>query len=508
MPEIKEIIDLMNSPSQRDIKLITKAYDFAHNAHKGHKRNSGDPYFVHLFETAKTLAELGMGPRTISAGFLHDTIEDTSITSEKLKSSFGNKILYLVEGVTKLGSLKYHGTKKHTESLRKLFVATSQDLRVLIIKLADRLHNMKTLEFVPENKQKRIALETLEIYAPIADRLGMGQLKGELEDLAFPFVYPEKYEEVLHLLKMKSKETLKHLEKIYKSLKKSLAKHDITNIRTEYRMKRLYSLYQKLKHKDWDIDKIYDISALRIITSTVSECYQILGIIHNNWRPLPGKIKDYISFEKPNGYQSLHTTVFTGDGGIVEIQIRTEKMNREAQYGVAAHISYKDYFKSKKISPNLLWFKDLLPVMEWGNNSKSAVKKKGPKYTRPTIPQWIQQIAESQKGVSGSEEFLDTLRTDFFSYRVFVFTPRGDVVDLPVDSSPVDFAYAIHSDIGDHISGTKVNGKLVSLETKLRNGDIVEIMTKESSHPTQKWMNFAKTTIARRHIKSTLQKNN
>ena len=205
MPEIKEIIDLMNSPSQRDIKLITKAYDFAHNAHKGHKRNSGDPYFVHLFETAKTLAEFGMGPRTISAGFLHDTIEDTSITSEKLKSSFGNEILYLVEGVTKLGSLKYHGTKKHTESLRKLFVATSQDLRVLIIKLADRLHNMKTLEFVPENKQKRIALETLEIYAPIADRLGMGQLKGELEDLAFPFVYPEKYEEVLHLLKRVSR---------------------------------------------------------------------------------------------------------------------------------------------------------------------------------------------------------------------------------------------------------------------------------------------------------------
>lgn len=506
MPEIKEIIDLMDSPSQRDIKLITKAYDFAYEAHKGHKRNSGDPYFVHLFETAKTLVEFGMGPRTIAAGLLHDTIEDTSTTSENLKSAFGDEILYLVEGVTKLGSLKYRGAKKHIESLRKLFVATSQDLRVLIIKLADRLHNMKTLEFVPKDKQKRIALETLEIYAPIADRLGMGRLKGELDDLAFPFVYPEKYEEVLQLLKMKSKENLRHLKKIYKSLKKDLAKHNITNIRTEYRMKRLYSLYQKLKRKDWDIDKIHDISALRIIAPTVSDCYQILGIIHSNWRPLPGKIKDYIAFEKPNGYQSLHTTVFTGDGGIVEIQIRTEKMHREAQYGVAAHVSYKDYFKSKKRNPNLLWFKDLLPMMTWGSSSKSTVKKRGVKHDRPTIPQWIQQIAESQKGTSESEEFLDTLRTDFFSYRVFVFTPRGDVVDLPIDSSPVDFAYAIHSDIGDHISGTKVNGKLVSFDTKLKNGDIVEIITKKSSHPTQKWIDFTKTTLARRHIRSALQK--
>lgn len=510
MPEIKEIIDLMDSPSQRDVKLITKAYNFAEAAHKGHERNSGDPYFVHLFETAKTLAEFGMGPRTVSAGLLHDTMEDTKMTAQEIEKAFGEEILYLVEGVTKLGTLKYRGLKKHTESLRKLFVATSQDLRVLIIKLADRLHNMKTLAFVSESKQKRIALETLEIYAPIADRLGMGKLKGELEDLAFPFVYPEKYNEVLDVIKIKSRETLKHLEKVHKSLKKDLAKNGIIHIKTDYRIKRLYSLYKKLERNGWDIEKIHDISALRIIVSTIKECYQILGIIHSNWRPLPGKIKDYIAFEKPNGYQSLHTTVFTGDGGIVEIQIRTEEMHREAEFGIASHVSYKNYFKSQKAKSNLLWFKnllpiDLLPIIGNGKrNNPDIIKKKRPKYTRPTIPQWVQQIAESQKGVSESKEFLDTLRTDFFTYRVFVFTPKGDVVDLPVDSSPIDFAYAIHSDIGNHISGAKVNGKLVALDTKLKNGDIVEIVTKQSSKPTQKWFKFVKTTMARRHIKSAL----
>ena len=252
MPDVKEIISLIDSPSKKDILLIEKAYTFAEKVHEGHKRNSGEPYFTHLFETAKTLAEFGMGPKTISAGFLHDVIEDVGVTEKELEKKFGNDILQLVEGVTKLGTLKYHGVKKHTESLRKLFVATSQDLRVLIIKLADRLHNMKTLGYVSKHKQKRIALETLEIYAPIADRLGMGRIKGELEDLAFPFVYPKEYEEVNKLLKQKSKETLKHLEKIHKSLKKDLAKNNIINIKTDYRVKRLYSLYRKLERKDWN----------------------------------------------------------------------------------------------------------------------------------------------------------------------------------------------------------------------------------------------------------------
>lgn len=505
MLDVKEILGLMDSPSKNDIRLIEKAYNFAEKAHEGHKRNSGEPYFTHLFETAKTLAEFGMGPKTISAGFLHDVIEDVGVTEEELEKKFGNDILQLVEGVTKLGTLKYRGSKKHIESLRKLFVATSQDLRVLIIKLADRLHNMRTLEYVPEHKQKRIAFETLEIYAPIADRLGMGRLKGELEDLAFPFVYPKEYEEVNKLIKQKSKETLKHLEKIHKSLKKDLAKNNIINIKTDYRVKRLYSLYRKLERKDWDIDKIHDISALRIIVPTINECYQILGIIHNNWRPLPGKIKDYIAFEKPNGYRSLHTTVFTGDGGIVEIQIRTEKMHREAEYGIASHVSYKNFFEVKKENTNLMWIMGLLPSII-GDKGGSGARKHRPKYNRPTIPEWVKQIAEEHQNLSKSEEFLDTLRTDFFSFRVFVFTPKGDVVDLPIDSSPIDFAYAIHSDIGDHISGAKVNGKLVSLDSKLKNGDIVEIITKPSSKPSQKWTKLVKTTVARRHIRSALQK--
>ncbi|MFQ5661681.1 MAG: HD domain-containing protein, partial [Candidatus Paceibacteria bacterium] len=292
----KDIISLIESPPDEDKKLITKAYNFAKKAHKGHKRNSGDPYMVHLYETAKTLAGLGMGAKTISAGLLHDSIEDVGVTEEELREKFGDEITGLVQGVTELGLLRYRGQKKHAESLRKLFVVTSQDIRVLIIKLADRLHNMQTLQYNSEESQQRNAHETLEIYAQIADRLGMGQMKGQLEDLAFPYVYPEQYKEVMALRKQRNKETLKRLVKIDKSLKKELARNEITNFRTDYRMKQLYSLYKKLERKEKNIEKIRDISALRIIVPTVSDCYKVLGIIHSIWRPLPGKIKDYIAF--------------------------------------------------------------------------------------------------------------------------------------------------------------------------------------------------------------------
>ncbi len=515
MASVKEITSAMQGLEKEDVEFVTRAYNFAKEAFKGYKRNSGEPYFNHLFETAKTLAELGMGPKTISAGLLHDSIEDVGVKPEDIEREFGSDTLCLVEGVTKLGTIKYRGLSRHTESLRKLLVATSQDIRVVIIKLADRLHNMRTLKYVPKEKQWRIAFETLEIYAPVAYRLGMGKLKGELEDLAFPFVYPKEHAEITNLLKQKSKENIKHLEKVSKSLKKDLAKQGITNFKTDYRIKRLYSLFRKLERKGGDIEKVYDISALRIIVPTIGDCYRVLGVIHSNWRPLPGKIKDYIAFPKPNGYKSLHTTIFTGDGGIVEIQIRTQPMHDDAEYGIASHVVYKsnDGDTSKKDDGNLVWFRSLIPSISTlkrvrGIRNKPKAKAVGEAYVNPSAPEWIKQIAETQKTSRKSEEFMNALKTDFFVHRIFVFTPKGDVVDLPMDSSPIDFAYSIHSDIGDHLAGAKVNGKLTSLDTKLANGDIVEILTKTSAHPTQKWLEHAKTSLARRQIRSQLQKNN
>jgi GTP pyrophosphokinase len=481
MSDVKEIIELLNSPNEKDVALISKAYNFAEDAHKTQKRFTGDPYFVHVFETGKNLAIFGMDAHTIAAGLLHDTLEDAEIPEEILEKEFGKEILFLVQGVTKLGTLKYRGVERHIESLRKLFIATAKDVRVLIIKLADRLHNIKTLHgHKNPEKQKRIALETLEIFAPLANRLGMGKLKGELEDYAFPYVYPEQYKEVKELLKQKSKANQKYLEKVRRTLQKELVKQGIKIIKTDYRLKRLYSLYKKLIRRNKDIEKIYDIIALRVTVPTIGECYRVLGIIHSIWTPLPGRIKDYIALPKPNGYQSLHTTIFTGDGGIVEIQIRTEDMHKEAEYGIASHMSYKE-------------------------NVFIRAKGKGRKELKKKL-RWIEQLTEWQKNVSESGEYLENLKMDFFKDRVFVFTPKGDVVDLPEESTPVDFAYTIHSDIGEHMAGAKVNGKLISLDTSLQNGDIVEIQTKKTANPTSKWLDYAKTTIARRHIKSTLQK--
>ncbi|MDO8664488.1 MAG: HD domain-containing protein [Candidatus Liptonbacteria bacterium] len=499
MANIKELLDILNQPSEADRALILKAYSFAEKAHVNQRRLSGEPYFGHLFETAKTLAELGMGPVTISAGLLHDSIEDVNIKPETIELEFGKEIRFLVEGVTKLGKLHYSGVERYIENLRKLCVAMSKDVRVLIIKLADRLQNMKTIEVLPKEKRDRIALETLEIYAPLAYRLGIRKLNRELEDLAFPHVYQESYDKVKKLLKEKSHEKIRHLEKFHKSVKRELAREGIVNIQTSYRLKGLYSLYRKLLRKNWDIEKIYDISALRIIVHSVEDCYRVLGLIHNIWRPLPGRIKDYISLPKLNNYRGIHTTIFTGDGGIIEVQIRTEEMHRRTEYGM--HFEYKETIGNPK--PNfasIAWVKQFFPSFILGNKEIKDNQKKG----TVEIPSWMREIGEYNKEVSGTEEFIEDIKTDFFSDRVFVFTPKGDVIDLPTDSSPIDFAYAVHSDIGNHMSGAKVNGKLVSLDTKLQNGDIVEIMTKTGSHPNLKWLEVTKTTLAKKQIKSTL----
>lgn len=509
----QDIIKHFQNPTAADRELVEKAYRVAAKAHDGHTRYSGEPYMSHLAAVALRLAEMGMGTRTVAAALLHDTIEDTELAPEDIRREFGDEILFLVEGVTKLSSVRYYGTDRHNESLRKLFVATSQDIRVLIIKLVDRLHNMATLDHVPQEKHLRIARETLEIYVPVAHRLGMGRIRKELEDLAFPYVYPEEHKKVLELLKSKIGKYEDRLERERKVLQKHLAEAGLRDFVTSYRVKGLYSLFQKLKRKEWDIDRIYDLLAMRVILSSVEDCYQTLGVVHEMWRPLPKRVKDYIAFPKPNGYQSIHTTVATRNGTILEIQIRTERMHHEAEYGVASHIIYKNRQEGgKQPVRQENWFGNLIPMLfrpfAWHRREevRPAVT---PKDATPKqkIPLWISQIGEMYAGEEATgSEFIEDMQTDFFKHRIFVFTPLGDVVDLPVGASPIDFAYAIHSEVGNKISGVKVNNKMVSLDTELKNGDIVEVVTKKTAKPTQKWLESAKTTLARRHIRSMLEK--
>jgi len=486
----------MPSKESVDVALVTKAYQFSEEAHKPQVRYSGDPYFIHPAEVGYLLAQVGMDAPAIAAGLLHDTIEDAGVTPRIIEEQFGAEVPRLVEGVTKLGALRYRGLERHTESLRKLFAATAQDIRVLIIKLMDRLHNARTLEHVPkQEKRERIALETLEIYAPIADRLGMSVAKQELEDAAFPWAYPKEHVKTRELLKERKKENDKRLEKTEKDLKRELAEAGLRHFRTEARIKGVYSMYRKLERRDWDISKIYDILALRVIFPTVADCYSALGIIHAHWRPVPGKIKDYIAFPKPNGYQSIHTTVYTGDGGALEMQIRTEAQHREALFGIASHLTYKEIQGGGRRG-GLEWIRQFFPggraKVESDDDSKGG------------IPEWVRELAAAHHGSGESEEYMDTLKRDFFSHRVFVFTPKGDVIDLPVAATPIDFAYAVHSDLGNKMSGARVNGKLVALDTELRNGDLVEVITKPAGKPSRKWHDIAKTNMAKKHIRAAL----
>ncbi|MFA5001199.1 MAG: RelA/SpoT family protein [Candidatus Paceibacterota bacterium] len=473
--DAKEIIGRMKNPSDQDRALIEKALTFAEQAHQGQTRASGDPYITHPYQTAIILAEFQADAETIAAGLLHDTIEDTHITLVDIEKEFGQQIAFMVEGVTKLGQLKYRGGKRHSESLRKLFVAMAEDIRIIMIRLADRLHNVRTLKFLPPEKQKRIALETLEIYAPLANRLGVWKLKGMLEDASFPYAYPEEHQKVVALRKTKGKETVKKLEKIYRTLEKELSTRGFKDYQIDYRIKYLYSLHAKLLLKHMNINEIYDISALRVIVKTIDECYQVLGIIHNLWRPIPGRLKDYIANPKPNGYQSIHTSIFTGDGNAVEIQIRTEQMHHEAEFGIASHLIYDEQGKKSTQSAKLT--KDLA---------------------------WINELIEWQKHAHKNAPFASLVKGQLFHQRIFVFTPKGEVVELPKDATPIDFAYAIHSDIGHHANSAKINDKMSALNTKLKNGDVVFIIANKNNKPTAKWLDFVKTTDAKHHIKNFL----
>jgi GTP pyrophosphokinase len=512
MTTAKEIVGEMSGSTPEDRALVEKAYAYSKTAHEGQTRYSGEPYFIHPAATAKVLAEFGMDATTIAAGLLHDAVEDGRVKREEMEKEFGKELLFIVDGVTKLGTHKYRGAERHAESLRRLLVATASDIRVLIVKLADRFHNMQTLEHVPEHKRRRIALETLEIYAPIADRLGMGKMKRDLEDLAFPFVDPDAALHTGEVRKLKTEETEEGLAKVQKTIQKELAKKGLRDFRTDIRMKGLWSLHQKLKRKHDDISLIHDIAALRIVVPTVEDCYTTLGTVHSLFKPLPGEFKDYIAFPKPNGYQSLHTTVVTPEAGVVEIQIRNEEMHKRAQFGIASHMSYKQLGdevkkleqgvqKSRFSSLSFSWVRSLVPSL-----MRVTKKDDGGSITKnPTkVPPWLAELADAHTDIAGSEEFVEGLKEDFFSHRVFVFTPNGDVIDLPSQSTPIDFAYAIHSDLGDHLQGAKVNGKLVSFETILGNGDVVEIIRRDSAHPSAKWLEIARTSMAKRHIKNAL----
>lgn len=476
IPSLDEIISLVKNLNEKDKALIEKAYNFAEKAHEGQLRKSGEPYFLHVSNTALNLAKIGMNSVIICAGLLHDVLEDTKVTEEELSKEFGLEITSLVKGVTKLGTVKYKGIERNVENLRKFFVSVAEDIRVLVIKLADRLHNIETLEHVRPDKQKRIALETLELYAPLADRLSMGRLKGQLEDAAFKYAYPKEYEKVYKLLEDKKDAKEKYLIEVKDELIKELEEAELKNVIVNYRQKHLYSLWKKLQKHNMDIDKIYDIIAMRVIVNSVADCYHVLGLIHGKWTPVPGRIKDYIASPKINGYQSLHTTIFTGTGGIVEIQIRTQEMHEKAENGIAAHFVYK----------------------EKGSNNEKTIPKEF---------EWVHQLHDLNQNKEDPEKFLKSIKMDFFKDRVFIFTPKGDIIDLPEEASVIDFAYAIHTDIGNHVQGAKINGKNASLSTKLKTNDIVEIQVNKNSKPSSKWLDYSKTNLARKQINLYLKSN-
>ncbi len=471
---LTELLAINPHFSSDETDLISRAYEFSRKAHTGQSRNSGDDYFSHVFATAKILAEMNADAVTISAGLLHDVLEDTEVSESTMREQFGDEVVTLVSGVTKLGHIKYKGVTRHAESLRKFFIASAHDIRVVTVKLADRLHNISTLEFVPKEKQQRIAIETLEIYARLADRLGMGKMKAALEDFAFPFAHPTEYAATKKLLDDYTNLGEEHLAKVSATLREELAILDANISSLNYRVKHLYSLWAKLKHNEYDIKKIYDIFALRIIVPTVGDCYQALGIIHSLYKPLPGRFKDYIASPKPNGYQSLHTAVFDGQGSVVEIQIRTDGMHKDAEYGIYSHVGYKETGGSNLQK----------------QNSKTS---------------WTKELLEAQRDLAHPEDFLKHLKLDFFGARVFAYTPKGDIIELPKGASTIDFAYAIHSDIGNHVFGARINNKMVPLETEIKQGDIVEILCMDKCKPTRKWVAMCKTTLARSNVRKYLR---
>ncbi len=454
-----------------DIKTLRSAYEMARKAHEGEMRLTGHPFITHPVAVAYKLADMGLHLNVVMAGLLHDIVEDTDFEIEDLKKLFGDDIASLVYNVTKLKqSVKYRGVERYAENLQKMFLAMASDVRVVFMKFADRLHNLQTLYGQPKHKQERIARESLEIFAPIASRLGMSEFKGELEDQSFAYLQPKEYERMKTIMDIKVREKGAYVSRIIDETEKVLLHSSHKEVQVHGRVKRLYSLYKKMTKYHGDLSKIYDLIAIRIIVNDVEECYSVLGMLHQKWRPVPGRIKDYLAQPKPNGYQSLHTTVFTDNGEIVEFQIRTTEMHELAEYGVAAHWRYKQ---------------------DGSLDNKNT--------------RWIEELAQIQKELETKKDFLEQLefmKIDVFNDRIFVFTPQGDVIDLPEGATPVDFAYAIHSEVGNKCVSARINDIMKNLDTVLNSGDIIEILTdKNRKGPNPDWMKFVKTRHARNKIK-------
>jgi GTP diphosphokinase / guanosine-3',5'-bis(diphosphate) 3'-diphosphatase len=479
---IERIIEVIkkNQPDI-DTNLLELAYEYAKEAHQGQKRLSGEDYIQHPLETSYKLAQMNLDMSTIIAGILHDVPEDTDRSINDIEKNFGKDVATLIGGITKVGTIKYRGLERYAENLRKMFIAMAKDVRVVFIKFADRIHNLKTLDAQPPIKQQRIARETLEIYAPIANRLGMEELKGELEDLSFPFIYPEKYKWVKSIVDKKYAERKRYTDKVIKKVKKEILNNSTVKlIDIEGRAKHYFSLYQKLIRKNKEIENIYDLIAMRIIVRNIDDCYHAMGHIHKLWSPVKGRFKDYIAQPKPNGYQSLHTTVYCDEGRIAEFQIRTKKMHEKAEYGVAAHWSFK------------------------GTDSTG---KKETAYVPEEKIKLFKELMQQSKQENSTKNYLDSLQLDFFDNRIFVFTPKGDVIELPEGSTPIDFAYHVHSDIGHKCTGAKINEKMVNLNSAIKNGDMVEIiLDKNRKGPSEDWINIVKTHHAKRKIKDFFNK--
>ena len=474
MAKVDELIKIINQETLKvDKDLVRLAFDFANEAHKGKKKKSGEPYINHPFETAKTLAKYHLDQDTIIAGLLHDVPEDTDRSLADVKKEFGPNVAKLVEGITKLGKLKYRGIERYLENLRKMFVAMASDIRVIFIKFADRLHNLKTLDSLDPKKQERIARETLEIYAPIANRLGIWQLKGQLEDFSFKYLYPNDHVSLKKALEQNFSERDDLLKELNRKISQLLKKEHIKTLEISGRTKGMWSLYKKMQSHNNELHRIHDIIALRVVVPTIADCYRALGIIHNKWRPLPHRFKDFIAQPKPNGYQSLHTTIFCDRGKTIEIQIKTLEMHQAAEFGIAAHWHY-DEKGSIKLDANL---------------------------------DWVQELSKWQKEITSSKQYLDSLKIDVFQDRIFVFTPKGDVIDLPEDSTPIDFAYHIHTEIGDKATTARVNNQIASLDAALKSGDMVEIIVEKGRRgPNRDWLKFVKTRAARDKIKASAPK--
>ena len=454
-----------------DLSLVKKAYDFSLQHHKGSERESGEPYLAHPLQVATILAEMRLDTTAIASGLLHDVVEDTTVTVDEIKTEFGEQVAHIVEGVTKISKIDFASSEDaQAENVRKMVLAMMDDIRVVLIKLADRLHNMRTLKFLSPERQHKIARETLDIYAPIAHRLGMNKIRGELEDLAFQYVDPISYNQVKDAIESRRKEGEAFLAEVQGIIESKLKENKI-QARVEARIKRFYSIWQKLQRQRISIDQIYDMLAMRIITQSETDCYAVLGIIHNQWRPVPGRIKDFIAIPRNNFYKSLHTTVISEKGHAFEVQIRTEEMHKMAEDGIAAHWKYKDGPVSARDEQRLAW---------------------------------LRQVVEWQRDIKNSNEFLATLKIDLYPEEVYTFTPKGRIVILPRDATPVDFAYTVHTEVGHTCVGAKVNGRIVALRYKLRSGDIVEILTQPGHHPSRDWLQFTKSSRSRQKIKHWL----